>query len=122
MAAFAILAIAATLRALHDLETMDVEVQRMDGRLGSLDEMDKKLGRLDEMAGNLRSMRAQLREANALLVRADEKLDGATGSIRSMVTTMRQADRHLAAVDGMRADIHEMSHKLAGSFLFRGVK
>jgi hypothetical protein len=122
-------AIFGAVRAIGDLETMQADVHRMNDRLGALDAMNRKLGQLNTMSHNLDSMRrrldltiGQLRQTNGLLVSTNVKLDVANGSMKDMVGTMLVMNRHLQSVDAMRADIHEMAHKLSGSFLFRGVK
>jgi hypothetical protein len=49
-------------------------------------------------------------------------LTGTGPAIRRVAQTTSAMAADLRSLDAMRADIHEMSHKLDGSFLFRGVK
>jgi methyl-accepting chemotaxis protein len=128
-AATVVLCIFGAVRAIGDLETMQADIHHMNDRLAVLEAMNGKLGQLNTMSNNLDSMRqrldltiGQLRQANDLLVTTNGKLDVANGSMKTMVGTMRGMSRQLQSVADMRADIHDMDHKLSGSFLFRGVK
>jgi methyl-accepting chemotaxis protein len=124
-----LLGIFGAVRAIGDLEAMAADVHRMSDRLQTLDAMNAKLGQLNTMSSNLSSMQArldltvgQLKQANALLITTNGKLDVANNEIKDMVGTTRAMSRQLQSVGAMRADMDELTHKLSGSFLFRGVK
>jgi chromosome segregation ATPase len=128
-AAILLLAILGAVRAIGDLEAMGADVHRMSDRLQTLDAMNLKLGQLNTMSSNLSSMQkrldltvGQLEQANALLVTTNGKLDVANNEIKDMVGTTRAMSYQLQSVGAMRADMDELTHKLSGSFLFRGVK
>lgn len=91
----AAISIIGVVRAIGDVESMEADVHRLDGRLSAFD--------------------AEFRRANG-------KLDIANGSMKSALVTMRAMNRKLQSVEAMRADVHEVAHKFSGSFLFRGVK
>jgi hypothetical protein len=124
----AIVAISATV-GLRYLAATAADVHRMDDRLATLDTMNRKLDRLANVEGGLGAMRGQLgttvallRRTNALLDTTSSNLTGAGPAIRRVAQTTSAMAADLRSLDGMRADIHQMSHKLEGSFLFRGVK
>jgi methyl-accepting chemotaxis protein len=128
-AAILLLGIVGAVRAIGDLESMAADVHRMSDRLQTLDAMNLKLGQLNTMSSNLASMQArldltvgQLKHANDLLVTTNGKLDVANNEIKDMVGTTRAMSHQLQSIGAMRADMDELTHKLSGSFLFRGVK
>jgi hypothetical protein len=105
------------------------DLRRMDARLSTLDTMNHKLDRLASVEAGLGAMRGQLgttvgllRRTNTLLDETRTDLKGTGPAIRQVARTTSAMAASLRSVDAMRADIHEMSHKLDGSFLFRGVK
>jgi uncharacterized protein YoxC len=84
---------------------------------------------LDSVSTNLKHMSVQLEllqrvdsrlaETNARLSRTNSLLGDTNGSLGRMLAASHAADAKLAR---MESDIKIMSHKIAGSFLFRGVK
>lgn len=92
-AAFALLF--AGVYALSVLHSMGVQLGRVSARLDTLQQMNEKLG-----------------QTNRLLMSTN-------ASLRTMVGTSTIANGKLGS---MQADLAVMSHKLSGSFLFRGVK
>jgi len=142
-ASIAVLAALAAARVIGDLESMQADVHRMSDRLGVLDSVNEKLGKLETVSSEVGSMQrevdlalaglrrangllatanGQLGTANGALARASSDVEVANGSMKSLIATTRGMNRQLKAVGSMSADIHEMAHKLDGSFLFRGVK
>ena len=79
---------------LVELRAMDKQLQSVSARLVALEQMNDKLS-----------------ETNRLLQTTNV-------SLRSMIAASTSANKKLA----MRADLATMSHKISGSFLFRGVK
>jgi len=90
-----ILAIVAGADAMHELHSMDTGLRSLSTRLDALEQMNQKLS-----------------ETNRLLQTTNANL-------RTMVGASSAADKKLGE---MRADLSVMSHKISGSFLFRGVK
>lgn len=80
---------------LVQISAMSANLNRMSQRLDALELMDTKLS-----------------ETNSLLRKTNE-------SLNTMTSESRLANVKLGA---MRADLATMSHKISGSFLFRGVK
>ena len=80
---------------LVELRAMDKQLQSVSARLVALEQMNDKLS-----------------ETNRLLQTTNV-------SLRSMIAASTSANKKLGA---MRADLATMSHKISGSFLFRGVK
>ena len=91
----AIVVILAGIDMLRELHSMDAGLHNLSARLDALEQMNEKLS-----------------ETNRLLQTTNANL-------RTMVSASSAADKKLGA---MRADLAVMSHKISGSFLFRGVK
>jgi uncharacterized protein YoxC len=85
----------AAIYALRVLHSMDVELGRVSARLDSLTQVNDKLGQTNHL----------LQTTNA--------------SLLTMIGASTTANKKLGA---MQADLSVMSHKISGSFLFRGVK
>jgi len=85
----------AAVYALSVLHSMDVELGRVSARLDSLTQVNDKLGQTNRL----------LQTTNA--------------SLLTMIEASTTANKKLGA---MQADLSVMSHKISGSFLFRGVK
>jgi hypothetical protein len=81
--------------ALSVLHSMDVDLGRVSARLDTLAQVNDKLGQTNRL----------LQTTNA--------------SLRTMIGASTIANKRLGV---MQSDIAVMSHKLSGSFLFRGVK
>jgi uncharacterized protein YoxC len=88
--------------------SMAGDLTRLDGRLATLQEVDKQLAPLKTAASSLS-------QANALLKSTNAKLD-------QTQQTMLEMKSELGSVTSMRNDVHNMTHKVSHSFLFRGVK
>lgn len=123
------LAVYGGVRALTVLGAMQSDVQRMSVRMSALDQMDRKLDglaamsrRVNSLNGQLDTMIGQVQSTNRQLARTNGTLAGVDGDMRGMSGTLQTMAQRLAAIDAMRADIHQMVHKIDGSFLFRGVK
>jgi hypothetical protein len=123
------LAVYGGVRALTVLGAMQSDVQRMSVRMDALDQMNRKLDGLATMSrhvsslnGQLQTMIGQIESMNRQLGLTNGKLAGVDGDMRGMSGTLQTMAQRLAAIDAMRADIHQLVHKVNGSFLFRGVK
>lgn len=115
----AVMVVLFALHALAQLDAMAATLARVSGDLQTLHTMNGKLDRLDGMAATLRRMDAKLSVTNGSLVIANRQL----GIMRSeAIASGRALTRMQAALAGMRGDIRTMSHKISGSFLFRGVR
>jgi hypothetical protein len=74
--------------------------------------MSSELGRMSVRVETLGSMDRKLSVTNELLLKTN-------ASLRKMLAQSIEANQNLGR---MKSDLSIMSHKLAGSFLFRGVK
>jgi len=115
----AALVVVFALHALAQLDAMAATLARVSGDLQTLHGMNAKLDRLDGMARTLQRMDAKLSVTNSSLVVANRQL----GVMQSEAVASGQALQQMrTALVGMRGDIRTMSHKISGSFLFRGVR
>jgi uncharacterized protein HemX len=103
------------LYAVGQLRGMAGDLQAVDLRLSTLESMNRKLDRLGTVTATLKTMQQQLAETNGSLGRTNRLLHATNGSITRMQTDIR-------TLSSIRGDIHEMVHKISGSFLFRNVK
>ena len=117
--AVSILAALVTMHVVGQLDVMSSDLNQVRDGLENLTTMNQKLDRLDHVSRVLHQMDEDLTVTNRLLMTADDRL-------AHMSTDSGAAGRSLAAMKGtlssMRGDIHIMSRKLSGSFLFRSVK
>jgi hypothetical protein len=111
-----VLALAGAGYALRLLVITTSDLRQMSSDLDSvssnLKQMAVQLTLLQRVDSRLAATNAKLSTTNSLLISTNRKLDG-------MLAESRAADAKLARMGG---DIALMSHKIAGSFLFRGVK
>ena len=91
---------------------LDDTTAKMDVVATNIARVSKQMETLQRVNGQLSAMNGKLSKTNALLLRTNASLD-------TMVAQAQSADGRLARMEG---DISVMSHKIAGSFLFRGVK
>ena len=102
--------------AFHELASMsrnlDETTAKMDVVATNIERVSKQMQTLDRVDRQLLAMNGKLSKTNDLLLRTNASLD-------TMVAESKAADAKLARMEG---DISVMSHKIAGSFLFRGVK
>ena len=102
--------------AFHELASMsrnlDETTAKMDVVATNIERVSKEMQTLDRVDRQLSAMNGKLSKTNDLLVRTNTSLD-------TMVAESKAADAKLTR---MEADISVMSHKISGSFLFRGVK
>jgi len=85
---------------------------KMDVVATNIERVSKQMQTLQSVNRQLSAMNGKLSKTNDLLVRTN-------ASLGIMVGESKAADAKLARMEG---DISIMSHKIAGSFLFRGVK
>lgn len=102
--------------AFHELASMsrnlDETTAKMDVVATNIERVSKQMQTLDRVDRQLLAMNGKLSKTNDLLLRTNASLD-------TMVAESKAADAKLARMEG---DISVMSHKISGSFLFRGVK
>ena len=102
--------------AFHELTSMsrnlDETTAKMDLVATNIERVSKQMQTLDRVDRQLATMNGKLSKTNDLLLRTNASLD-------TMVAESKDAD---AKLERMEADISAMSHKISGSFLFRGVK
>ena len=117
-----LLFLAIALYAIAEVRFMADDLARVDSRLGALSTMDRKLDELQGVSNKLTTMKRQLditngslHDTNRLLSRTNAKLDSTNAKLRTTENSIR-------SLSSIRGDIHEMSRKISGSFLFRGVK
>jgi len=91
---------------------LDDTTAKMEVVATNIARVSKQMETLDRVDRQLSAMNGKLSKTNALLLRTNSSLD-------TMVAESQEANVRLARMEG---DISVMSHKLAGSFLFRGVK
>jgi hypothetical protein len=132
----AALAILVAVTLVRFLTGVGADLHSVSQRMDALPEMNRKLDRLEGVASSLGSVRAELHGAVALLTATNRtldatnlkldatngKLDATNRSIGAMAHSLERMQSQLAKLDGMRTDIHTMTHKVSGSFLFRAVK
>ena len=117
------------LYAVHELQGMAGNLQQVSVRLGTLESMNHKLDRLETVSASLARMQTQLRatngslgETNQLLRITNAKLDVTNRATLEMSEALKRTESDIRALGTIRGDIHQMAHKIAGSFLFKGVK
>jgi len=91
---------------------LDDTTAKMDVVATNIERVSKQMQTLQSVDRQLSAMNGKLSRTNVLLLRTNTSLD-------TMVAESKSADAKLARMEG---DISVMSHKIAGSFLFRGVK
>lgn len=74
---------------------------------------------MDTVAGNIKQVSREMSTMNGKLSKTNELLLRTNASLGTMVAQARTSDAKLAR---MEDDLSVMSHKISGSFLFRGVK
>lgn len=104
--------VAAALYALIQLQIMVGDIERLDARLQTLSVMSRQFDETNR----------SLRLTNNLLAETNAKLEATNNKLNSTNASLRQTRSDIKALSSIRGDIHEMAHKLSGSFLFRGVK
>jgi DNA repair ATPase RecN len=110
--------------ALREMHAMSADLSRANARLTALDEMNRKLDRLADMdtkLDGLKGMTAHLASVDVKLSQTNSELAVTNQQLlrtNAGVSAMRAQIVKLASI---RSDIHMMSHKIAGSFLFRAV-
>jgi len=107
---------AAGIVAFRELASMSRNLEdttaKMDVVATNIERVSKQMQTLQSVDRQLSAMNGKLSRTNELLLRTNTSLD-------TMVAESKAADRKVARMEG---DISVMSHKIAGSFLFRGVK
>jgi len=102
--------------AFHELLSMsknlDDTTAKMNVVATNIERVSKQMETLQRVNRQLSAMNGKLSTTNGLLRRTNSSLD-------TMVAESKAADAKLARMEG---DISVMSHKIAGSFLFRSVK
>jgi septal ring factor EnvC (AmiA/AmiB activator) len=103
------LLVAAAVSVMAELRSMDASLARVSTRVDALERMDAKLSETNRLLATTNtSLRAMLRAsgtANARLASTNAQLASTNAQLASM-----------------KSDIAVMSHKISGSFLFRGVR
>lgn len=90
--------------------------------IGDLKRVDSRLQTLSVMSRQFEDTNRSLTLTNALLAETNAKIDATNKKLNATNDSLRGTHADLKALAGIRGDIHEMAHKLSGSFLFRGVK
>ena len=101
------------------LNTMSSDLDQVRSSLANLTTMNLKLDKLSSMSQVLRQVDQELTVTNRLLATSNKRLAGMSADSRSAGISMAGMAHTLSL---MRGDIHLMSRKLSGSFLFRSVK
>lgn len=101
------------------LDAMSSDLNQVRSGLQNLTAMNQKLDRLSGMSLSLHQVDQHLTTTNRLLTTADAKLASMSSGSRAAGMSLADMARMLSS---MRGDIHIMSRKLSGSFLFRSVK
>jgi uncharacterized protein HemX len=113
---FVVLALAGGGYALLQLRAMSSDMRSMSA---DLDSVSANLKHMSVQLVLLQRVDSRLAESNARLSQTNSLLGNTNSSLDRMLVASRAADAKLAR---MESDIKVMSHKIAGSFLFRGVK
>jgi hypothetical protein len=108
-----------TAHALARLDAMSNTLTQVSANLQTLQGMNRKLDTLSEMSVTLRKMNGKLLATNQALTVANAQLSSMRRDSGKAGVSL---DRMNNVLNAMRADIHVMSHKITGSFLFRSVK
>lgn len=111
-----LLAFAGAGLALYQLTTMTADLKHMST---NLDSMSANLKQMSVQLELLHRVDSRLSETNSKLSTTNVLLTDTNGSLGRMLAESRSANSKLARMEGEMA---VMSHKIAGSFLFRGVK
>lgn len=92
--------------AFHELASVSGDLERVSA------DMDAVAGNIKQVSKEMSAMNGKLSKTNGLLLRTN-------ASLGTMIAQARTSDAKLAR---MQDDLSVMSHKISGSFLFRGVK
>jgi predicted PurR-regulated permease PerM len=106
-------------RVVAQLDSMAANLARVNDSLGTLKTMNRKLDMLNGVSVTLHQMNDKLSVTNTYLALATQRLSSMANDSKtagSSLVGMRSTLAH------MQADIHTMSHKISGSFLFRSIK
>ena len=117
-----ILVIALALAGVHvvtQLDSMASNLVHVNASLETLKTMNRKLDMLSGMSVTLHRMNDKLSITNAALATANQQLSSMARDSKTAGTSLTGMRRTLAQ---MQTDIHEMSHKISRSFLFRFIK
>ena len=117
-----LLAFALGVYAVGQLQSMAANLQRVESRLSALQAVDRKLDGLQEISAALGTMRRQLRETNTSLVKTNGLLVTTNSKLAATNSKLNATEGDVRSLSSIRGDIHEMSRKISGSFLFRGVR
>ena len=111
----AALAIAAVV-TFRELSAVSSNLDRMSANMDvvatNIKQVSQEMSAIHRVDRQLSAMNGKLSETNALLLKTNN-------SLNTMVAQARMSD---AKLEKMKGDISVMSHKISGSFLFRGVK
>lgn len=118
VAGFVVLA----LYAVHELQGMAVDLQRVSSQLSILESMNRKLAPLEAMSTNLTTMQSELRAMRRSLRNTNSALGETNALLMQTNAKLAVTEADIRALGSIRSDIHLMAHKISGSFLFRGVK
>lgn len=114
--AVVITAVVAGIVTFRELASVSANLDRMSANMdvvaANIKDVSKEMGALQRVDRQLSAMNGKLSQTNGLLLKTNASLD-------TMVGQARSSDAKLAR---MEDDISVMSHKISGSFLFRGVK
>jgi predicted PurR-regulated permease PerM len=117
-----ILVIALVVGGVHvvaQLDSMASNLTRVNSSLATLKTMNRKLDMLSGMSTTLHQMNDKLSVTNAYLATATQRLSSMASDSKSAGSSLTGMRRTLGQ---MQTDIHEMSHKISRSFLFRSIK
>ena len=114
-----VLAALVTMHVVGRLDAMSTSLNQVRSGLENLSTMNQKLDRLSGMSRALRQVDDELTVTNRLLVGSNQQQARMSADSRAAGASL-SGMRHTLSV--MREDIHVMSRKLSGSFLFRSVK
>lgn len=101
------------------LDSMAANLTRVNDSLGTLKTMNRKLDMLSGVSATLHQMNEKLSVTNTYLATATQRLSSMASDSKSAGSSLVGMRRALAQMQG---DIHSMSHKISGSFLFRSIK
>jgi len=102
--------------AFRELASMS---RNLDDTTAKMDVVATNIERVSKQMQTLQSVNRQLSAMNGKLSKTNELLLRTNASLGTMVAESKAADAKLTRMEG---DISVMSHKIAGSLLFRGVK
>lgn len=106
-------------KAESQAQLVSSQLARISVSLDNLRSTNRSLESVDKAATTLQQIDGQFAQANERLTTAADKLDAISAATQTASGSLNRATRSLTDVQD---DIHTLTRKVSGSFLFRSVK